>query len=250
MSTINLDDWFETPLGQYVLSCERAYFEKVTADIFGFHAVQLGLCHFDFLSSCRMPHRFAAGDRAGIVRLNMLQLPFANQSVDLVLLPHILEFSKEPHQILREVERILVPEGQVLLSGFNPFGLFGIMKLLPRFNRELPWNTDFISLIRAKDWLSLLNFEIVGGRFACYAPPLARRSWIEHFAFMEKAGDRWWGVAGGIYFLQAQKKILGMKVIRPGWQDKNVLAARKAAASQRECGCQQEGNFNGNGNAA
>ncbi|MBU6460143.1 MAG: methyltransferase domain-containing protein [Proteobacteria bacterium] len=240
MSTPSIDDWFKTPLGQYVLSCERAYFTKTAADIFGFHAIQIGMCYEDFLDSCRMPHRFSAGIDAGKVYLKNNQLPFANQSVDLVILPHVLEFSDEPHPILREVERILVPDGQVLLSGFNPFGLFGLMKILPKSGQQLPWSADFISLVRVKDWLALLNFEVVGGRFACYTPPFAKRNWINRFVFMEKAGDRWWGIAGGVYFLQARKKVLGMRLIRPEWQDKSILAARKRAASQRECGCQKE----------
>ena len=213
----SLSEWFATPQGGYVQVREQAYFDRTVSDIFGYNALQLGLPEHDFLRSSRMPLRFSAGDQAGnAVRLCCAELPIASASMDLVLVPHTLEFSENPHQILREVERILMPEGSLVISGFNPRSLWGMRRALG--NRECyPWNGNFIALPRLKDWLALLGFEVAGGRFAAYAPPFRKRKWLERYAFMEAAGDRWWAVSGGIYFLHAIKRVHGMRLIKPQW---------------------------------
>ncbi len=82
-----------------------------------------------------------------------------------------------------------------------------------------PWSGHFIALPRLKDWLALLSFEVVGGRFAAYAPPLHQAKWLERFALMEAAGDRWWAVSGGVYFLHAIKRVHAMRLIKPQWND-------------------------------
>jgi ubiquinone/menaquinone biosynthesis C-methylase UbiE len=131
-------------------------------------------------------------------------------------LPHILEFSDTPHQILREVERVLMPEGNLIISGFNPLSLWGANRTWQK-KCGYPWCGEFIGLARLKDWLALLGFEVVGGRFSAYAPPLQQSKWLERFAFMEAAGDRWWAVSGGVYFLHAIKRVPGMRLIKPKW---------------------------------
>jgi len=218
MSTLNtLNDWFVTPQGKHLLDCEQALFDHSVADIFGFNALQLGLAEHDFLRASRMPLRSVVGNEAGVqVRLNMDELPFACSSLDLMLLPHVLEFNAHPHQILREVERVLRPEGNVIISGFNPRSLWGARRALGS-QMNFPWRGDFIALSRLKDWLALLGFEVVTGRFACYAPPFTNPNWVNCFNFMEPAGDRWWAVWGGVYFLQATKHVPGMNLIKPVW---------------------------------
>ena len=100
----NLSEWFDTPQGGYVLAREQAYFDRTVSDMFGYNALQLGLQGHDFLRSNRMPLRFSAGNQAGnAVRLICAELPFECDSLDLVLMPHVLEFSEHPHQVLREV---------------------------------------------------------------------------------------------------------------------------------------------------
>ena len=228
-------EWFATPLGRDLLAREQAYFDETVADIFGFNALQLGLPQFDFLRACRIPLRAAIGFGEGVrVVADAHFLPVASQSIDLLLLPHVLEFAADPHQVLREVERVMMPEGQVLISAFNPVSLWGLKRLLNRGAGGYPWSGRFISLMRVKDWLSLLNFEITGGRMCCYTPPLAGSRWRERLAFLEKAGDRWWPLGGGVYFLQAKKRVHGMRLILPSWHEHPATRQRLAAAPQRQ----------------
>lgn len=243
MSTTNsLTDWFATPQGQYLLACEQAFFDKSVADIFGYNALQLGLHEQEFLRASRMPLRMVGGNKAGftttdheseqyeMVRLIMDELPFECGSLDLVAMPHVLEFNEHPHQILREVERALRPEGSVIISGFNPRSLWGVRRALGN-KTGYPWNGNFITLPRLKDWLALLGFEVVTGRFACYAPPITNPKWLKRCNFMEPAGDRWWAVCGGVYFLQAIKRVPGMRLVKPQW--KNGLVSKLMPAASK-----------------
>ncbi|OGS98453.1 MAG: methyltransferase type 11 [Gallionellales bacterium RIFCSPLOWO2_12_FULL_59_22] len=215
----SLSEWFATPQGGYVLAREQEFFDCTVSDIFGYNALQLGLPGQDFLRSSRMPLRFSAGNQPeNNVRLCCSELPFDSASLDLVLIPHVLEFSEHPHQILREVERVLMPEGSLIISGFNPRSLWGLHRALGR-KQDYPWCGHFITLPRLKDWLALLGFEVAGGRFAAYAPPFRQTKWLERCAFMEAAGDRWWAVSGGVYFLHAIKRVPGMRLIKPRWNE-------------------------------
>src|SRR5262245_6489540 len=114
MSNVHsLQEWFATPLGQYLLAQEQRYHEEMVADIFGFHAVQLGMPNVDFLQANRIPHKFRIDAHpGGEIIAQYEELPLETQSIDLLILPHILEFTERPHQILREVDRVMMPEGR------------------------------------------------------------------------------------------------------------------------------------------
>lgn len=220
--------WLATPPGQYVLAREQAYFDNAVADIFGYHALQLGMEELDLLRASRIPLRVHVGHGAGAgLRADFRDLPIESNSVDLMVLPHTLEFSDHPHQIVREVARALRPEGQVVIAGFNPLSLWGLRRGLGRRD-EFPWQGRFIHLARVKDWFALLGLEIVAGSMACYAPPCTDQKWLDRFAFMEKAGDRWWPIAGGVFFLQAIKRVRGIRLIMPKWSD-NVVPKKNLA---------------------
>jgi len=226
---ISLSEWFGTPAGAYVRAWEEARLDALTADIFGFNAIQIGLPHIDALRANRMPNRWLS-DMYQPVELSCPEkrhplslvhdycdLPFASQSIDLVVLPHVLEFTEEPHQILREVERVLIPEGQVIICGFNPVSLWGMRQKMGRVTGAhfLPVNGEFISLRRMKDWLKLLSMETNRGHFGCYLPPSASEKTFNRYAFLEHIGDRWWPFMGGVYIVQAIKRIRGMTLIGP-----------------------------------
>ena len=243
---------------------EQARLDELTADIFGFNAIQIGLPQVDGLRANRMPHKWqsdsilapqASASREqtpaqdGAVTLpesisrpvsltvvhDFAELPFASQSLDLVILPHILEFAAEPHQVLREVERVLIPEGQLIVCGFNPASLWGARQMAGRLSGAsfLPRDGEFISLPRLKDWLKLLNMEISRGHFGCYAPPCTTETWLNRYAFMEQAGQRWWPYLGAVYMVQAIKRVKGMRLIGPVWKRHLVTAPNAVPATNR-----------------
>jgi len=229
-----LSDWFATPKGEYVLGWEHAQFDSAVEDVFGFNAVQVGLPQLDLLRQNRIPLRTRIGlDGPSDLVADSGALPLATGSVDLVVLPHVLEFSPHPHRILREAARVLMPDGQIVISGFNPLSLWGLKRALGLDRREYPWCGRFIGLLRLKDWLQLLSFELNGGRFGCYAPPFSQAKLLERSAFMEKAGDRWWPIAGGVYVVRAIKRTAGMRLVLPTWRSQAAPAKSLSPVTQR-----------------
>src|SRR6476620_2322904 len=107
----SLSEWFATPLGAYVLGWELAQFDSAVDDVFGYRAVQVGLPEVAFLRHNRIPFRtWVALEPGAALAADPLQLPLASQSNDLIALPHALEFHPNPHEVLREAERVLIPE--------------------------------------------------------------------------------------------------------------------------------------------
>src|ERR671931_2030778 len=145
----SLSGWFGTPQGAYVLGWERAQFDSAVDDVFGFRAVQIGLPEVDFLRQNRIQFRFTLALEPGAsLAADPLQLPLASQSADLVVLPHVLENHHNPHEVLREVERVLMPEGQLVISGFNTMSLWRFRQVFTSRYAGTPWDAKFIGLLR------------------------------------------------------------------------------------------------------
>ncbi|MBN3804085.1 class I SAM-dependent methyltransferase [Paraburkholderia sp. Ac-20336] len=267
--------WTDSPPGRYVLEWEQTQLDRVVSDVFGYHALQLGLPRLDALRENRMPCRglvldaasgasapytfprgtrqdggglgAAQGDAADPAELSglsapagrstvwcdLLDLPFEAQSVDLIVMPHTLEFTSDPHRLLREAERVLMPEGQLIILGFNSLSLWGVRQSVGKMTGQpfVPAAVDLIAFTRLKDWIKLLGFDLERGRFGCYRPPLGSEQWLSRYAFMEAAGDRWWPIFGATYMIKAIKRVRGMRLVGPLKVKKPVLAAGLASAA-------------------
>ncbi|MGB4812332.1 MAG: methyltransferase domain-containing protein [Methylophilaceae bacterium] len=240
-------DWFNTTAGQYLLQKEQALFDQAVFDLFGFNALQMGGLHHNLLSNSRIPHQFLATHDATTTLKHDLCcqddfLPFAEMSLDLLLLPHRLEFSESPHQTLREAARVVVHEGHLLISGFNPMSAWGLnakRKHWQSKNPIYPWNGQYIGLARIKDWLTLLGFEVMMVKMTAHTPPFQQVSWHQRFIFMDKLGARCCRSFGGVYFIIAKKRVIGLIPIKPQWKTAPLtvgLAVRqpKSHTSQSE----------------
>lgn len=240
--------WFDSPPGRYLLAWEQNRLDEAVADLFGYHAVQLGMPLLDGLRTNRMPNQWLVLGQEAVDGADPLPaasplredgtprqaiallaepvaLPFAEASLDLVVLPHTLELSIDPHTALREVERVLVPEGRVVISGLNPMSLWGLRqrraRLYQRFGRGnlyLPDVGEFIGYRRLRDWLRLLSFEVESAQFGCYRPAVRSSQWIERFGWMDPLGERWWPIFGAGYFIVAVKRVHGMRLLGPAWR--------------------------------
>jgi len=217
--------------------------DRLVSDVFGFHALQLGLPELDALRANRIQHRWLAVDTAyqgwtppppgplsnpGVaqepgasglglgLRCDFESLPFPSNSLDLVVMPHALELARDPHHTLREVARVLVPEGRVVIAGFNPTSLWGLWQRMGRWgvNRALVLpQGEFVGYWRLRDWLRLLDMEVETGCFGFYRPMIKNEAWWKRSEWMEHAGERWWPVLGGVYLLVAVKRSRGMRLV-------------------------------------
>jgi len=222
-------DYLGQPVASRLLAWEQQQADELLADVFGYHALQLGWPALEALRANRMPHRWMAQPEfeAGLQEDNPLQdsgldvcldsraWPWPADSLDLVILPHALERSADPHACLREVERVLIPEGQVLITGLNPWSWWGFKQSFGR-RGELTSATVHPSLIgyrRLRDWLRLLGFEVQVSRFGGWTPALGNERWMQRLSWMDKLGARWWPIFGGVYLLMATKRVPGGRLI-------------------------------------
>lgn len=252
-----LNRWFETPLGRRLLSEELSALQQILPHLFGYHLLQIGsLSHGRLLESSRIKHRCVLSLEAqelsclknddfrnseilnfrnsptdtiykhySSVLAKADTLPFVQDSLDVVVLPHILEFEDNPHEILREVERILIPEGHIVIFGFNPFSLWGILNWFFAQGKTAPWCGRFLSLLRIKDWLTLLGFELKQQETFFFALPFQNERFRNYTTFLEKIGPHWTGNFGAVYLLVAKKRVTTLTPIKSKWLTQPTLVA-------------------------
>ncbi len=221
-----LRHWFESEPGRSLLHEELRCVGGVLPDLFGYHLVQLGqLSDIDLLVSSRIAHRVVCDIGSGAATTGNAQcrcsaeaLPLAMDSVDVMLLPHVLEFSPQPHQVLRETERVLIGDGHVVITGFNPWSLWGLTRLMLGWQGRIPWCGHFMGTTRIKDWLRLLGFEVLHSRCHFFRPPLRSTRMIQRLAFMERPGELYWPVLGAFYIIVAVKRVIPVTPVAQGWR--------------------------------
>jgi len=226
-STIILNkSWFNSTAGCYLRAKEQDLYDNAVADLFGFNALQMGSLEMNLLRNSRIPNQYKStdtNDTANNLHMRCCDdfLPIANSSLDLLLLPHRLDFSERPHQTLREAERVMMPEGHIIISGFNPLSTWGAKSKLVKLcskHPEFPWSGKYIGLNRMKDWLALMGFEVISIEMCCHVPPVQSESWHQRFSLMDKLGARCCNILGGVYFIVAKKRVVGMMPIKPKWK--------------------------------
>ncbi|MGR3913267.1 MAG: class I SAM-dependent methyltransferase [Gammaproteobacteria bacterium] len=215
-----MPDWFESSLGRALLEQERHNCAGLVPSGYYPRSLQAGAPGADFLGGVESGERFFVGDsvesasracggrrKTHCAVAHASAMPFAERSQDLIMLPHTLDFCDDPHAVLREVSQILTPRGCVVITGFNPWSLWGAARLLKRASRRpLPWRGRYCRLGRVQDWLALLSFELVGARMLVYQPPLQNERWRRKLAYLDKAGARWWPGLGAVYVIIGRKQ--------------------------------------------
>lgn len=216
-----LQAWLETDLGRSVLAAEARLVGSRLANCFGYHLLQLGIdSDMSFLGDCRVQRCFkagpvlpAAGDaqRAGFVQCNFEELPFESDSLDVVVAHHVAEFSQDPHAMLRELYRVTVPEGRVVVVGFNPLSLLGARMVVGRWKNSSVWRNHWLSVSRMQDWLQLLGFAVEATDYGFHHLPMQRTArWA--------GADAAWArhvPGGGIYVITAIKRVAKFIPMRP-----------------------------------
>jgi SAM-dependent methyltransferase len=225
-----LKDWFETPLGRLLSDAERKALDRHLDRWTGASLLQIGgFGRGRRVLRANTSRQWLVGDAdAGPVDclLRAEQLPFQSGSMDIVVLVHSLEFSSNPHGVLREAARVLAPEGHLLVLGFNPVSWWGLAHMLPALKRRgSPWNGRYYSSRRLRDWLLLLDLEVDGAEYCFYRPPLRRRRLQERLRPLERWLPRLAAWSGGVHLTVASKHVAGMTPLRPVWQSLRQFAA-------------------------
>jgi len=222
----SLSRWLERAPGAALAELERECLERLLADRFGYYLVQIGCAGLQAgpLKASRIRDQFIVtpqrleGVLCPRIQGELSRLPIASDSVDVALLPHTLDFAAEPHLVLREVERILIPEGRVILIGFNPWSFWGLWRGLFTRRRAVPWCGHFISPLRVQDWLNLLGFDVEILENLMFRPPLRQPALLDRLHFLEPAGRRFWPLLSAVYVIQAVKRVSTLTPIAPRWK--------------------------------
>lgn len=243
-----MHEWLHSPGGRYLLDWEQQRCDEAVANVFGYHSLQLGLAMLQGLRANRMPHRWLAVEsmaeaaegslpRPASVHalscpvqavLEPSALPFAESSLDLLVLPHTLERTPDPHGALREVARVLVPEGRVVIFGINPASWWGMQSALAPRSARLPDVRSAIGYWRLRDWLRLLALDVQAVEFGCHRPTVQSAQWHRRWRWMDALGDRAWPILGGVYCVVAIKRVQGMRLMEPAWRQRQQPAAASA----------------------
>ncbi|ARN75854.1 class I SAM-dependent methyltransferase [Oceanicoccus sagamiensis] len=210
-----LESWFDGEAGQLMLQRQREHIDEALASSFGYHLLQLSVdSRVQLFEHCRVQNKYPCHPLGnGSARCDFEQLPFASESLDVVLLHHVQEYVSTPHALLREIQRVVIPHGHVIILGFNPWSPLG---LYGQFARLLPhsiWQNHSISPRRIKDWLSLLGFETQSCHFGYHNPAVLERS----DKLMLKRLLKQWPL-GNFYMISAIKEEAGMTPIKPSWK--------------------------------
>ena len=212
----SLDAWLAGPLGSLLLDQERAVVAASLECAFGLHCLQVGAWGEPgtFLASARTRRSALVAGRqvAGAALVaDPAALALQSDSVDVMLLPHTLEFAPDPHEVLREVARVLAGEGELVVLGFEPLGSWTVRSAFTRGGSP-PGIARTIPAARLADWLKLVGFEVGSPERYLYAPPFP--GFATARGFLERVGRRAWPRFSGAYLLRARKRVHSMTPVR------------------------------------
>ncbi len=210
--------WLATPLGQALLAAERLALGQSLDTVFGRQFLQVGSWggSDDFLPQARLPRRALIAEPGGLgdVVSHASSLAVQSQSVDAVFLPHTLEFEPEPQAVLREVERVLVGEGHIVILGFEPYSPWALRHRFAATGWP-PGHVRTLSRRRLGDWLKLLGFEVQHTQRFLHTVPLIACADGPIATVCERIGGQIGGRFASAYLMKARKRIYTLTPVRP-----------------------------------
>jgi SAM-dependent methyltransferase len=242
--TKNQESWYQTLSGKSSLDELDSLCAETLSEIFGYYAIEMGVLSgkHSLLKHSRITAGFTLLDSDSAASKNTPfdsnsisssvistteKLPIATDNVDLVIASHTLESSKDPHQVLREIDRVLVPEGHCILVGFNPHPISRIGQFIKsRFKKdESLYKTRSVAHVR--DWFSLLGFEVVDVNYMGMRPAVKNKKLFDALSWLDRVGEYAGPVLGSMYVIHAKKQMVAMRPDKKVWRAPAVLSGGK-----------------------
>ena len=231
----SIDDWYLGETGQYLLNELEERINPILSTTFGYYSLQIGCPRIaDRLQeSCRVKHQFTLDELKSPARVhaNPSMLPIASDSVDLVILMHHLSNTSEPHAVLREAFRILIPEGKLVIIDFNPASFWGLRNFFQSWLEHVPFKGHFYTARRIDDWMRLLGFDQDRFYRVGYMPPIQKASITRHLSWLEKGSRNWLPVLGALNLMVYSKNISPLTPVRHRWVTRKILPGKIARPS-------------------
>jgi SAM-dependent methyltransferase len=213
--------WQQLPNGELILEAINQALCPWWDRFFGYHLLKIGaLSGYIDSESCLIKHQMTispARQKSDIIA-DIDDLPILQHSVDVCLLSHALEFALDPHHVVREANRVLIPNGYLVITGFNPFSLAGLNKLTPYRRAQTPWDERFFSPMRVKDWLNLMGFEILSDQRVLPFSLASKLTTGTVSRYWQSFASSYLTSMGSVYVIVAKKRVLPLTPIKPKWK--------------------------------
>ncbi len=231
----NIDDWYLGGTGQHLFGELEECISPILATTFGYYSLQIGCPGMAprLHGNCRVKHQFTLDESGSGAKIhaNPSMLPIACDSVDLVVLMHHLSCTGEPHAVLREAFRILIPEGKLVIIDFNPISLWGLRHFFQSWLEKIPFRGHFYTARRIDDWMRLLGFDQERYFRVGYFPPIQKESITRHMSWMEKGARKWLPFLGALNLMVYTKNISPLTPVRHRWVARKILPGKIARPS-------------------
>lgn len=212
-----LAQWYATGLGQSIAQRLETELSSRLGDVFGYQGLQVGnlVPDLHLLAGAGLQRHFVLDAPGAVADIHgdVLSLPVASGTMKAVAFFHTLDFCDHPHQALREANRVLTDDGQLIIVGFNPYSAFGARHMLTAWRRREPWNGRFYARHRVSDWLSVLDYRVLDSTAMFIRPPINSQRVLRRLEKLESL-QRWMGGVGGVYIMRARKQTVPMTMIR------------------------------------
>lgn len=212
----HLEQWFDSKDGQQFLVQQKRLLENKVTTLFGYHLLEMCISQeVSFSTDSKIKHCFSFSPQAdgrGMVKGDE-QLPFAEESIDVAIVQHVFESSDQPYVLLKELSRVILPSGYLVVAGFNPYSIIGLRSLYQRFTKQGMWQNPFFSAKRLSDYLCLLDFDIESIEYGYY-PCTANQHKSRLVAAVVKQLEKWQWPVGGFYILVAKKQVSRLTPLR------------------------------------
>jgi len=227
--------WSDLPQGETILAaidkCLQPWWQK----FFGYHLFKMGALSAEIdTSACMIKNQVSSTPKGGNGNVigDIDDLPLQQHSIDVCLLSHALEFSLDPHHVIREANRVLIPNGYLIITGYNPMSLAGLNRFIPYRRQQTPWNEHFFSPLRVKDWLHLMGFEILADQRCLHSSFIGKASQNKISQRCKKMAQQYLTSFGSIYIIVAKKRVLPLTPIKPKWQIRTGFNPVKVTSMQ------------------
>ncbi|WP_448212127.1 methyltransferase domain-containing protein [Colwellia sp. MEBiC06753] len=216
--------WQELPMGSTICQTINQAIAPWCSKFFGYHLLKIGaLSSAIDCSQSPIKHQVNVSHcrELSSVIADIDDLPFIEHSVDVCILGHALEFTTDPHHVLREASRVLIPNGYMVITGYNPFSFAGLNKLMPYRRKQSPWREQFFTPMRVKDWLALMGYEVLDDNRLLFSMLSGRDEGKKSGklnGYWQRFAGSYLPALGSIYVIVAKKRVHPLTPIKPKWR--------------------------------
>ncbi|MBN2689908.1 MAG: methyltransferase domain-containing protein [Gammaproteobacteria bacterium] len=229
-----LDFWYQEPLGKVVYASEQELIASYLKNRFGHYLLQVGgsrcsgyVTASPIQNKIYLSEERVSGVYDATIQAKYEDLPFQLNSVDVALVAHALESAKKPQKLLSELFHVLLPNGYLLIIGFNPVSCWKLASIFQDKSR-MPWLGNWHTISKVNEWLQEVGFDIIEYNSCFFNFPTTNKTLSQHGKYLEMLGSAVLPSCGAIYAILAKKTVLSMIPLQKNRREKRHRAVVSA----------------------